>query len=437
MEAYATALLYAIPGFTVLMAIEFSYGALTGKQTFRMMDSISSISSGLTNIIKDSLGLLVILISYPFLLKYLAVYKLPTTWYVFLIAFVAKDFASYWDHRMNHMINGFWNRHVIHHSSEEFNLPCALRQPISVIFGFFPLFLLPAAIVGVPYKVIAVIAPIHLFLQFWYHTKHIGKLGFLEYIIVTPSQHRVHHAINPAYIDKNFSAIFCIWDRMFGTFQEEMDDVPPVYGVLTPVRTWNPIRINFQHNWKLLKDAWNTQSWKERFQLWIRPTGYRPDDVKQQYTYDYIDDVYAYEKYDPPATLGFKVVSFLHMVFSVLLLLWMFYAFGKLSSYELLQYGGLIFVGVYGYTAMMDGDRLGPWVETLRAGFGLWLLYSNGQWFGLDSLLPGGSYLVASYFGLTLLAAWYFYATEEAFRQGKKPPLPAQQTNLQPTAEPG
>ncbi len=436
MEAYATALLYAIPGFTVLMAIEFAYGALTGQQTFRMMDSISSISSGLTNIIKDSLGLLVILISYPFLLKYLAVYKLPTTWYVFLIAFVAKDFASYWDHRMNHMINGFWNRHVIHHSSEEFNLPCALRQPISVIFGFFPLFLLPAAIVGVPYKVIAVIAPIHLFLQFWYHTKHIGKLGFLEYIIVTPSQHRVHHAINPAYIDKNFSAIFCIWDRMFGTFQEEMDDVPPVYGVLTPVRTWNPIRINFQHNWKLLKDAWNTRRWKERFQLWIRPTGYRPDDVKQQYTYDYIDDVYAYEKYDPPATLGFKIASFLHMVFSVLLLLWMFYSFGKLTSYELLQYGGLIFVGVYGYTAMMDGDPLGPWVETLRAGFGLWLLYSNGQWFGLDSLLPGGSYLVASYFGLTLLAAWFFYATEEAFRQGKKPSLPAQ-PNLQPTAEPG
>lgn len=435
MEAYATALLYAIPGFTVLMSIEYFYGIITGKQTFRTMDSISSISSGITNIIKDSLSLLVVLISYPFLLKYLAVAKLPETWVVFLVAFVANDFASYWNHRMNHMINGFWNRHVIHHSSEEFNLPCALRQPISVVFGFFPLFMIPAAIAGVPYKVVATVAPIHLFLQFWYHTKHIPKLGFLEYFMVTPSQHRVHHAINPEYIDKNFSAIFCVWDRAFGTFQEELDDVPPVYGVLAPVRTWNPVRINFQHNWKLFKDTWNTQSWKEKLLLWVKPTGYRPDDVKEKYSFDHIGDVYAYEKYDPPASLGFKILSVLHLSISVGLLLWMFYRFGKLTSTELLQYGGLIFVGIYGYTSMMDGDKLGPWIETIRGGFGLWLFYSTGQWFGIDTLFAGASYVVAGYFALTILTAWLFFATEEVFRlPPEQYPSASTHANPQPTA---
>lgn len=423
MEAYAKALLYAIPGFMVLMLVEFVYGHLKGFQTFRWMDTISSISSGLTNIIKDSLSLLVVLVSYPLLLKYLAVTTLPAVWWVFLIGFVAKDFASYWNHRLNHMVNGFWNRHVIHHSSEEFNLPCALRQPISVVFGFFPLFLLPAAIVGVPFKVIAIVAPIHLFLQFWYHTKHIGKLGWLEYIIVTPSQHRVHHAINPLYIDKNFAAIFCVWDRVFGTFQEELDDVPPVYGVLSPARTWNPIRINFQHNWKLLKDTFYTKSFSEKFSLWIKPTGHRPSDVKEKYTYDYIEDVNAYEKYDTPATIAFKIWSLMHMTLSVLLLLWMFYRFGAFTKPQLLMYGGLVFVGVYGYTSMMDGDSIAPWIESARALFGLWLLTSSNGWFGLNQFLPYGDQVVGAYFALTLLGAWYFSLSEEVFRARPEPTL--------------
>ena len=165
----------------------------------------------------------------------------------YIIAFVCIDFASYWSHRLNHSVNLFWNQHFVHHSSEEFNLACALRQSISNILSFGALFLIPAAILGVPEKMIQVLAPLHLFAQFWYHTKHIGKLGWLEYLLVTPSQHRVHHAINPIYIDKNLAAIFSIWDRLFGTFQEELEEEPPVYGTLKPVQSWNPFWINFQH----------------------------------------------------------------------------------------------------------------------------------------------------------------------------------------------
>ena len=148
---------------------------------------------------------------------------------------------------------------------------------------------------------IAIIAPIHLFLQFWYHTQHIGKLGILEYFLVTPSQHRVHHAINPIYIDKNLGAIFCVWDRWFGTFQEELDDEPPVYGVLKPVSTWNPILINFTHLWGLILDFFRTKSLKEKLLLWFMPTGYRPKDVIDKYPINKINDVHNFNKYSPPS----------------------------------------------------------------------------------------------------------------------------------------
>ena len=130
-------------------------------------------------------------------------YEIKTTWLVYLIAFLSLDFATYWSHRLAHEVNFFWNKHLVHHSSEEYNLAVALRQPISEFVSLFFVFMFPAALLGVPPEVVAVLTPIHFLLQFWIHTPHIGKLDVLEYIIVTPSQHRVHHALNEIYIDKN------------------------------------------------------------------------------------------------------------------------------------------------------------------------------------------------------------------------------------------
>jgi alkylglycerol monooxygenase len=152
-------------------------------------------------------------------------------------------------------------------------------------------------LLGVPASVVAVVAPLHLFAQFWYHTQHINKMGFLEKIIVTPSHHRVHHAINKEYLDKNYGQIFIFWDKWFGTFQEELPDVKPVYGITRPVQTWNPIKINFMHLWLLVKDAWNTKSWKDKFRIWMMPTGWRPADVAEKYPVYKIEDVYNFEKY--------------------------------------------------------------------------------------------------------------------------------------------
>lgn len=378
-----------------------------------VMDTVSSLSSGITNVVKDSLGLGIVIVTYPFLLEYLALTQLQTTWLVWLTGFVVLDFAGYWNHRLSHSINFFWNQHVIHHSSEEFNLACALRQSISNLLGYFPLLLIPAALLGVPHNVIAILGPIHLFAQFWYHTRHIGKMGWLEYVIVTPSQHRVHHAINPEYIDKNLGQIFSFWDRIFGTFQEELPEVTPQYGVLKPASTWNPIRINFQHLWRLIMDAWRTKSYWDKFRIWFMPTGWRPKDVKEKYPIYIIEDVYNRTKFRPKASMGLKGYSIFQLIINTVLMLFMFFNYSSIGFDGLLIYGAYIFVGIYGYSSLMDGDSYAAWIEVFRGVVGLVWIASSGDWFGLDAYLSWGSYLVATYFMITILGGIYFGLIEK------------------------
>jgi len=366
MNTYASLLLWVVPAFYLLIIIEVLYGHYKKNQTYNLMDTIASLSSGTTNLLKDILGLTVIIISYPFLLSKLSFFDFENTLWVYIIAFICIDFSSYWNHRLNHKINIFWNQHVIHHSSEEFNLACALRQSISNFLGYGALFLVPAAIFGIQHEVIGLLLPLHLFGQFWYHTRHIGKLGILEYIIVTPSQHRVHHAINPVYIDKNLGAIFCVWDRWFGTFQEELDDEPPVYGVLKPVSTWNPILINFTHIWGLILDFFRTKSLKEKLILWFMPTGYRPKDVVEKYPIDKIDDVHNFDKYSPPTN---KLVTswVLFQWLSTNVLVFFFLSnFSKFTTQQSLIFGGIIFLSIFSYSAVMDGFKWAYKLEIIR-----------------------------------------------------------------------
>ncbi|MBT8283755.1 MAG: sterol desaturase family protein [Flavobacteriaceae bacterium] len=414
METYANALLYAIPFFIVLLVIEILYGHFVKKQHHKVLDTVSSISSGLTNIVKDSLGLGVILVSYPFLLENLAITEIEATWLVWLVAFLAIDLAGYWNHRLSHHINIFWNQHVIHHSSEEFNLACALRQSISNLLGYFPLFLFPAAFLGVPAEVIAIIAPVHLFAQFWYHTQHIGKMGWLEYIIVTPSQHRVHHAINPEYIDKNLGQILCVWDRWFGTFQEELEQVPPQYGVLKPAHTWNPILINFQHLWRLSLDAWRTKSIKDKFRIWFMPTGWRPSDVREKYPTEVIQDVYGFKRYKTLASGFLKGYAIFQMVCTLVLILFMFYNYTEIGFSGLLLCGAYVFLGIFGYTSLMDRQNFAFYIEFFRGIAGIALIWVTNDWFGINSIWEYGSLVIAVYFGLSILGGFYFTFVERA-----------------------
>jgi alkylglycerol monooxygenase len=381
MNAYANALLYAIPAFVVLVLIEIAYGHFIKNQKYRFFDTISSLSSGVTNVLKDSLGLALVLISYPFLVTHLAITETPSGWPTWLIAFIAIDFAGYWNHRLNHHVNIFWNSHVIHHSSEEFNLACALRQSISNLIGYTAILLLPAALLGVPYKIIAVLAPLHLFGQFWYHTQHIGKLGWIEYILITPSQHRVHHAINKEYIDKNLGQIFSIWDRLFGTFQEELDAVPPKYGVLKPVQTYNPLWINFQHLYSLAFDACHTKSWIDKLRIWFMPTGWRPVDVATRFERPIIEDVYTYQKYDPKGTTTRKRIVFIQFLLAIGFLLYLFSQFSRLGTDIQLLTGGIIFLMVMGYSSLMDGSKWALFFEGGRILYLIAVFFLNPAFF--------------------------------------------------------
>jgi alkylglycerol monooxygenase len=398
METYGKILIIAMPLFLLLVLFEKWYGWRKGNDTVRTMDMISSLSSGVTNSTKDVLGLSIAIISYSWMVENLTIYQVQSSWLLYVIAFLALDFAGYWVHRLAHTVNFFWNNHIVHHSSEEFNLACALRQSISVYFRIYAFLLIPAALFGVPQQVIAVVAPLHLFAQFWYHTQHINKMGWLEYIIVTPAHHRVHHAINPEYLDKNYGQIFIFWDRMFGTFQEESPAIPAVYGVTRPVRTWNPIKINFMHLWLLMQDAWHTQSWKDKLRVWLMPLGWRPADVVEKYPVYKIEDVYHFEKYDTPAPKGMIIYLWIQLFCLLLIVSYLFGNVASIGLTNMMYYGLFIFAQVYALTEFMDRNPRALVYEIVKNMICVGGILYYGGWFGLQNYFGASSYILIGYF---------------------------------------
>jgi hypothetical protein len=236
-------------------------------------------------------------------------------------------------------------------------------------------------------------------------------MGFLEKIIVTPSHHRVHHAINKEYLDKNLSQIFIFWDKLFGTYQEELKDVPPVYGITRPVKTWNPVKINFQHLWLMMKDAWRTKSWKEKLTLWFKPTGYRPPDVSEKFPVYKIEDVYRFEKFNPRSSGMLAAWCWFQLV---MLLLFISYLFGNISAIFNLHpsyiylYGVFIFLGVYALTELMDRNPNAIFWEIFKNLFAIGMIYWQNDWFGAGTWFSPAGYFLAVYFIFsTLVTGWF------------------------------
>lgn len=411
MKEYATVLLLAMPLFLVLIIIEKVYGYYKGEDTAPIMDSVSSISSGIINSLKDVLGLSVTLLSYEWMATKIALFHQDASILTYLIGFIVIDFYGYWSHRWSHQINFFWNKHAIHHSSEEFNLSCALRQSVSSFVNLFTFLLIPAALLGVPAKVIAITLPIHLFLQFWYHTKHIKKMGILEQILVTPSHHRVHHAINPEYIDKNHSQIFIFWDKLFGTYQEELDTVPPVFGITRPAQTWNPFRINFQHLWLLICDAWRAENWKDKLTIWFKPTGWRPENFEEKYPVTKISNVYSFDKYGTRYSKKLMYWSVVQLFVTLGLVSYLYLSIARIDIQHIFVYGTFIFISVYSYTELMDTNNYSLFWESIRFVFGIGIITYFGNWFEIDTLIPFGTYLVMGYLTLSLIINIYFVSS--------------------------
>ena len=407
MSYYIQTLFIAIPLFNLLMLFENFVAYKRGIKINRSADMVSSLSSGLTNILRDGVKFTVIVVSYSWMVENIALITLKPAWIAISMAFIIQDFSGYWIHRLNHRVNILWNRHIIHHSSEEFNLACALRQSISDTFRFSAIFMIPAALFGVPAYYFAVMAPIHLFLQFWYHTQLIDKMGFLENILVTPSHHRVHHAINSIYLDKNYSQIFIFWDKMFGTFQEELKEEKPVYGVLRPAETWNPIIINYKHLWQLLKDAWRAERLMDKLLIWFMPTGWRPEGIENKYPIKIIDDPKKQLKYETHNSFYLLTWSWFQLLTGLFLIFHFFYIMSTLEVHMFFFYVTFIMFHIFSYTSLLDGKWYvftGEIGKIVIASIVLYL--SNLNWYGVEGWLVN---IFLLYLLLSFLLTNYFF----------------------------
>lgn len=420
MNFYITSLFFAIPTFVALILVEAIAAKRKGVKINHSADVISSLSSGITNTIRDGVKFSFAIISYSWLVDHMTVYKLEPVWLAVVIAFVVEDFSGYWMHRLNHRVNIFWNRHIIHHSSEEFNLSCALRQSISNTLRFAAIFMIPAALLGIPTKIFAILGPLHLFMQFWYHTQLIGKLGLLEYILVTPSHHRVHHAINPEYIDRNYSQILIFWDKLFGTFQPELDDVKPVYGTLKPAQTWNPVIINFKVLWQLIKDAWHTERILDKLRIWFMPTGWRPADVKEKYPLQEVTNPEKQIKYKTENSVLLVANSWVQLNITIILMFHMFTIIPSFSAILNYLYAIMLIVNVFSFTSTLDHRNYALVAESVKLSLGFSLLYfQNYSWFGLSGFYVYG---LIFYFIISFLLTYYF---QNEIKIGSPRPDPA------------
>ncbi len=297
---YSKAVALAIPVFLALILLEIVVDRMRGAHYYRLADSLNSLSCGILSTgVRVFFGFLGIYF-YDWTLQRLAPVQLPSShWAVWIFAFVLYDLCYYWSHRWGHTVGLFWASHVVHHQSEEFNLTTALRQTGTGSFLGW-IFYIPMALCGVPLSVYLMVAVIQLFYQFWPHTQLIGRLGALDRWVQTPSNHRVHHAQNTVYLDRNYVGVFLIWDHLFGTFQEELDEDPCIFGIRGQLHSWNPVWANLHYNWAMAKDCWHAGSWADKLYVWIAPPGWRPADVAARFPKPAYDPKVDFVRYDPP-----------------------------------------------------------------------------------------------------------------------------------------
>ena len=304
----------AVPAFFILIFIELIYGLVAGKNNYRLNDSFTSISLGLISRYIPLLGLGLQGAAFAYVAQYynLKLFSSSSLW-VWVFAFFLYDFCYYWMHRLHHEVKVLWATHVVHHHGEEFNLSTALRQT-STGFLWKWIFYLPIFIVGIPPEVFVTVAGINLVYQFWVHTEHIPKLGWYEYVFVSPSNHRIHHAQNKHYVDANYGGVFIFWDRFFGTYKEELDELKPIYGTAKPLRSWNPFKANLDIFAEMIKDSTRTKSIKNKIKVWFSRPNWRPDDIKISHPI-YKNDLDNFEPYNPSTSFEVKIYSWIQLFF--------------------------------------------------------------------------------------------------------------------------
>ncbi len=390
----------ATPVFFILIAIEAIAARLMGRRVYHVNDAIGSLTLGIVSQITGVFTRFLNIGLYAWVAANLAPWQLPdNSVLVWIGALLAYDLCYYWLHRLGHETNILWAAHVVHHQSEDYNLSTALRQTGSgQLLGW--LFYLPMALVGVPVGVFAVVSLIDLLYQFWIHTELIGEHPVLDRIFATPSNHRVHHAVNERYLDRNYGGILIIWDRMFGTFEPERAAEPPLYGTRAPLRSFNPIWANLEVYVAALTDAWHTRSLSDALYLWIARPGWRPKDVaarhpKAAFSMDRV-------RFDPRVPRPLMVYCVLQFV----LMLGMAVHYLDMQAHAplaaVLAYCAYQLIGLTILGALLEGRPSAKYWEGARlvlSALGVGLFAS---WFGIAHLEPALQWSVVGVFAASL-----------------------------------
>jgi sterol desaturase/sphingolipid hydroxylase (fatty acid hydroxylase superfamily) len=396
-------IVFAVPGFLLLIGVELLVGWARRKNTYRINDAVSSLSAGIlsqaSGVFPAALGFGFYAVAY----RHLSLFALPqNAWWVWVLALVGYDLCYYWSHRLGHEVNVMWASHVVHHSSEEYNLSTALRQT-STGFLFSWLFYLPLAVVGIPPMVQVIAGSINLLYQFWIHTRQVGRLGWFDRWFASPSNHRVHHGQNEYCLDRNYGGMFMVWDRLFGTFVEERVDEPIVYGIRGQLRSWNPLWSNFHYYRDLWRDSVLADTWKDRLKVWVARPGWRPA-VAHRLAPKPSYDISRFEKYDPPAPRGFFWYAFAQFALAFPLAVHCLWVQTSAPLSVSAAYFGVIASTLWSVGGLMENRPVFVKLEFMRLALLAAGATAFGSWFGGISLT--GVALAAALSPLLASAAW-------------------------------
>jgi sterol desaturase/sphingolipid hydroxylase (fatty acid hydroxylase superfamily) len=393
---------FAVPVFFLMIIIEYCYGRFVGKDTYRLNDTFTSISLGMISRYPTMLNLGVQSLIFVYIGKYLNVgllsMKNPLTW---IIAFLLYDLSYYWMHRLHHEIKILWATHSVHHHGEDYNLATALRQT-STGWLWKWIFYMPMIILGVPGEVFVTVAGINLVYQFWVHTEHIGHLGFLEKIFITPMNHGIHHAKNKEYIDANYGGVFIIWDRMFGTYTARLADVTPVYGTVSALKSFNPIWANTQVYTNMIKDTIKTKKLSDKIKIWYSRTYWRPEDCIEEK-----DPKEFYVKYDPIITSDIKVFSFFQMLFTIIVSGSVLFFLAQFSYNEIIAFAVSITLLSSLTATLLQGKR---YMYAVIVGFSILGIFGI-EFFGIlnSTLLPTQLLMSQFFVNIFVVGMLYLY----------------------------
>ena len=377
---YSKAVSLAVPVFLALILLELIVDRGRRTRCYRFADALNSLSCGIASTgMRVFFGFLGVFF-YEWVFNHWAPIKLPSNhWAVWIFALVFYDFCYYWNHRLGHSSGLFWASHVVHHQSEEFNLTTALRQSGTGSFTGW-IFYLPMALCGIPLGVMLLVGVIQLFYQFWPHTRLIGKMGFLDRWIQTPSNHRVHHAQNDIYLDRNYVGIFMLWDHWFGTYQDELDSEPCIYGIRGQLKSWNPVWANLHYYWAMAKDSWHTTSWLDKIRVWLKHPGWRPSDVAARFPKPAYDPYTDFHRFDPQRPTALSIYVFLQFLVLIGANSHFLAVLQKQDVTRNILYFLFVLASLVTLGGLLESRRLFAWLEAARVALIAAIVASTGAW---------------------------------------------------------